>query len=82
MSDGPNFILKVGHSKDILRPLHEHQQTNSPLRIHGEVVFLFGVETDKCDRIPAESLLKVMLTEFGFSRSTVYNSERRSTETF
>ncbi|KAK1948123.1 hypothetical protein P3T76_000413 [Phytophthora citrophthora] len=75
MSDGLNFILKVGHSKDILRRLHEHQRTSSPLRIHGEVVFLFGMEIDTCDRIPAESLLKVILTEFGFSRFTVYNTE-------
>ncbi|KAK1934548.1 hypothetical protein P3T76_011157 [Phytophthora citrophthora] len=74
MSDGPNFILKVG--------LHEHQQTGSNLRTHGEVVFLFGVEIDTCDRDPAESLLKVMLTEFGFSRVTVYNNGGRSTETF
>ncbi|KAK1947575.1 hypothetical protein P3T76_001585 [Phytophthora citrophthora] len=66
MSDGPNFILKVGHSKDIFRRLHEHQQTSSNLRTHGEVVFLFGVEINTCDRVPAESLLKVMLTEFGF----------------
>ncbi|KAK1939391.1 hypothetical protein P3T76_008775 [Phytophthora citrophthora] len=74
LSDGPNFILKVGHSKDILRRLHEHQRTSSNLRTHGEVVFLFGVETDKCDRVPAESLLKVMMTEFVFSRVTVYNN--------
>ncbi|KAK1934166.1 hypothetical protein P3T76_011369 [Phytophthora citrophthora] len=78
----PNFILKVGHSKDIPRRLHEHQQTSSPLRTHGEVGFLFGVEIDTCDRVPAESLLKVMLTEFGFSRVIVYNNEGRSTETF
>ncbi|KAK1940038.1 hypothetical protein P3T76_008361 [Phytophthora citrophthora] len=67
----PNLILKVGHSKDIFRRLHENQQTSSPLRAHGEVEFLFGVEIDKCDRVPAESLLKVMLTEFGFSRVIV-----------
>ncbi|KAK1931723.1 hypothetical protein P3T76_012655 [Phytophthora citrophthora] len=82
MSDDPNFILKVGHSKDILRRLHEHQQTGSNLRTHGEVVFLFGVEIDTCDRVPEESLLNVMLTEFGFSRVTVYNNGGRSTETF
>ncbi|KAK1941404.1 hypothetical protein P3T76_007270 [Phytophthora citrophthora] len=82
MSDGPNFILKVGHSKDILNRLHQHQRTNSNLRIHGEVEFLFGTEIDKCDRVPVVSLLKVMLTEFGFSHVTVYNKEGRSTETF
>ncbi|KAK1943344.1 hypothetical protein P3T76_004740 [Phytophthora citrophthora] len=40
------------------------------------------MEIDTCDRVPAESLLKVMLTEFGFSRVTVYNNGGRPTETF
>ncbi|KAK1934575.1 hypothetical protein P3T76_011184 [Phytophthora citrophthora] len=81
-SDGSDFILKVGRSNDILRRLHQHQQTSSNLRIHGEVEFLFGVEIDTCDQVLAESLLKVMLTEFGFSHVIVNSNGERSTETF
>ncbi|KAK1935710.1 hypothetical protein P3T76_010405 [Phytophthora citrophthora] len=37
---------------------------------------------ETCDQVPAESLLKVLLTEFGLSHVIVNSNGERSTETF